>query len=367
MDQSRSRRVTTKEDLLALQVAVECNGDPISIGLKRGMSLRSIRRYRSRIAENPDIDAPLLKKVTGGDFSTKFDGEMLTFLIGRIEECPDLTLGQLNLKMQEGIPHKPHIVESTLWKHLDGALITLKKLHIVPAQRNSVSTKIKRRDYALEFMHIRDEQTFSPVFIDETGWSLLCRQSRGRAPMGVRANLIVPMGHCQHLNMCAAISPVIGWIYHQLYEQSFRKETFLQFVRSLLDFLNVSHPAIRFCFIADNARIHSPVDLNALFLLPEYSRHRFLFLPPYSPVLNPIENAFSCLKAHVKAELALRNNELLAIESMPRGTKGAAKMALLRELAQHSIPSVSAFECSHWYEHCCSYLGKCISMEDIVD
>jgi transposase len=49
--------------------------------------------------------------------------------------------------------------------------------------------------------------------------------------------------------------------------------------------------------VMDNASFHRK---NKLFAFVEKSGHRLIFLPPYSPELNPIENFWSRLKRHLR-------------------------------------------------------------------
>ena len=57
------------------------------------------------------------------------------------------------------------------------------------------------------------------------------------------------------------------------------------------------YPAKHSILIMDNARIHHDDDLVAAV---EDIGCRILYLPPYSPDLNPIETAFSALKSWLK-------------------------------------------------------------------
>lgn len=49
--------------------------------------------------------------------------------------------------------------------------------------------------------------------------------------------------------------------------------------------------------VMDNARFHRK---NKLFALAQSSGHQLVFLPPYSPELNPIENFWAWLKVKLR-------------------------------------------------------------------
>jgi len=52
--------------------------------------------------------------------------------------------------------------------------------------------------------------------------------------------------------------------------------------------------------VMDNAAFHRK---NKLFCLAEKAGHRLIFLPPYSPELNPIENFWNWLKRYVRKNI----------------------------------------------------------------
>ena len=65
--------------------------------------------------------------------------------------------------------------------------------------------------------------------------------------------------------------------------------------------------------VLDNARFHqSPTTLK----LVERAGCRLLFLPPYSPDLNPIEHLWAAFKTHLRKDLPNANNPFLFIANM---------------------------------------------------
>ena len=60
--------------------------------------------------------------------------------------------------------------------------------------------------------------------------------------------------------------------------------------------------------VLDNAPCHSHIEEV---LADEFRRNHVLRLAPYSPMLNPIENIWSVVKADVKSNLAEHLQEML--------------------------------------------------------
>ncbi len=115
------------------------------------------------------------------------------------------------------------------------------------------------------------------VFLDETGTTTKMTRLRGRARRGARLKADAPFGH---------------WAT-QTFDQPMNREIFDTYVETQLA------PTLQpgDVVILDNLASHKSAKAEALL------RQRgawFLFLPPYSPDLNPIEMAFAKLKAHLR-------------------------------------------------------------------
>ena len=115
-------------------------------------------------------------------------------------------------------------------------------------------------------------------------------------------------------------------------------------------------------FVMDNASIH-----NQAHEFLEVEQHSVRKLPPYSPMLNPIELAFSALKAPVKRILNERmaevlNRDLAAAAGLPITTY---RNNLLRGFEEQSLPTITAAKCRSWYNHAYRYLLPAVDNEDI--
>lgn len=77
-------------------------------------------------------------------------------------------------------------------------------------------------------------------------------------------------------------------------DQLFNAETFLRFLEQVL----IQYSSGKIVMVLDNARIHH-AKLIQPFLLKHQERLELLFLPPYSPDLNPIEGLWKWLKMSV--------------------------------------------------------------------
>jgi transposase len=131
------------------------------------------------------------------------------------------------------------------------------------------------------------------VFIDETWASTNMARLHGRAPRGERLRAGIPFGHWKTTTFIAGLR-LTGMIAPMVLDGPINGEAFQVYVEQVLV------PELRpgDIVIMDNLSSHKgPAVRQAI----EAAGARLLFLPPYSPDFNPIENAFAKLKALLRA------------------------------------------------------------------
>ena len=126
------------------------------------------------------------------------------------------------------------------------------------------------------------------VFIDESGANITLVPRFGRAPKGQRCHGSVPRGHYRHLTLFASLS-LTGMEASMILEGAADREAFRVYVEQVL----VPTLKPRQLVILDNLSVHKQAPLRRAI---EGAGCRVLFLPTYSPDLNPIEQAFAKIK-----------------------------------------------------------------------
>ena len=140
------------------------------------------------------------------------------------------------------------------------------------------------------------------IFIDETGTTTKMTRLRGRSMKGSRLNSKAPFGHWGTQTFVAGLKSN-GLIAPWVIDAPMNRAIFETYVETQLA------PALK------------PGDVVILENLSSHKSERaentiracgawLLFLPPYSPDLNPIEMAFAKLKAHLRAAAARTIDEL---------------------------------------------------------
>lgn len=132
------------------------------------------------------------------------------------------------------------------------------------------------------------------MFIDETGLSTKMARLRGRAPRGERCRAGVPHGHWKTTTFTGALR-LTGMTAPFVYDGAMNGTVFRAYVGQMLV------PTLRpgDIVIMDNLPAHKAAGVRDAI---EAAGARLLYLPPYSPDFNPIENAFAKLKALLRSK-----------------------------------------------------------------
>jgi transposase len=124
-----------------------------------------------------------------------------------------------------------------------------------------------------------------------------------------------------------------GYIAWEIYQDSFTTERFNRFIRHDLMPYMTAFPGPRSVLIMDNCSIHHSEELTALCAA---NGVLLIYLPPYSPDMNPIEQSFARLKAW------MRRNQRLA------GMMGGNFSNFLGE----AVRSMSQRDCRGHFRRC---------------
>jgi len=152
------------------------------------------------------------------------------------------------------------------------------------------------------------------VFIDETGASTKMARLRGRSRRGTRCIASVPHGHWKTTTFVGALRPC-GMTAPMVLDGAMDGAAFLAYVAQVL--VPTLKPGD--IVVMDNLPAHKPEQIRKAI---EKSGAELRYLPPYSPDLNPIEMAYSKLKAFLKKAAARTIEDLwrAIAEALPRFT-----------------------------------------------
>ena len=162
------------------------------------------------------------------------------------------------------------------------------------------------------------------IFIDESGLSTKMARLRGWAARGEHCCAAIPHGHWKTVTFVGGLT-LTGFVAPMLLDGPMDGECFRAWVEQMLA------PTLRpsDIVVMDNLAAHKVAGVRQAI---EACGAELRYLPPYSPDLNPIENAFAKLKAHVR--------------------KSAARtLDALERAAGNALPQFKPDQCANFFAH----------------
>jgi len=262
----------------------------VGLGMSRNAAAKHFRvsvpsavRWVRRFLESAEISP----KPQGGDRRSDRVETHRGYLLGLARQTPDLTLLEIQQRVMAHCGERFSV--SVLWRFFDRHELTFKTktAHAAEQQRPDV-LEARRRWFDGEL----DLDPTKLVFIDETGASTNLARKRGRCRRGRRLLSAIPHGHYKTITLVAALR-LRGVSATKVFDGPITAELFEQWVEECL----VPTLAPGDIVVMDNLRCHKGGKVEQLIT---EAGAELRYLPPYSPDMNPIEKAFSKLKAHLR-------------------------------------------------------------------
>ena len=171
----------------------------------------------------------------------------------------------------------------------------------------------------------RDEDPTRFKFVDETGLHLAFARRYARAPGGARVGQGVPLRVGTPVTLVGALT-VNGLEAVMSLDGALNAASFAVYLEQVLG------PTLRpgDVVVLDNLPVHHVAGMAALV---EARGARLLFLPPYSPDFDPVEQAWSKLKT------ALRTAQARTREALERALDQA-------------VAGITSQDAQNWFDHC---------------
>jgi hypothetical protein len=184
---------------------------------------------------------------------------------------------------------------------------TVKLIRPIPISRNCPNTILAQKQYAKKYLSESPLDHRDIIWVDECGFNLHLWQKFGRARRGEHASLRLANSRGQNISVCAAMSKE-GFLYEVLRPGAFNGVHFCAFLSGLFELLHRMGRS-NCWIILDNVRFHHSESVH---LCAGQFGHLLVFLPPYSPMLNPIESLFGKWKTLIRTEgVSMNRDELL--------------------------------------------------------
>ena len=195
-----------------------------------------------------------------------------------------------------------------------GSAAEKKSLHAT--ERDTEANLKRREEFVAKIRTITPEHL---IFLDESGVTTSMTRLYARSLGGKRIHESTPGGHWKIMTILGAMS-LRGMVATMTIEEPTDTDIFLAYIEHLL------YPVLKpgDVVVMDNLSAHKAPAVREWI---EKARAEVLYLPPYSPDLNPIEKAWAKLKQLLRAAKA-RTKETLdqaITESLPSITPGNAQ------------------------------------------
>jgi transposase len=179
----------------------------------------------------------------------------------------------------------------------DGRAAEKKSLHAT--ERDTEANRQKREEFIARIRSIPPERL---NFLDESGVTTSMTRLYGRRADGRRIHQATPGGHWKILTILAALR-LRGIDAAMTIEEATDGDIFLAFVEQVLCPTLQAGDVV----VLDNLSSHKGQAVGELI---QARGAEVLFLPPYSPDLNPIEKAWSKIKQHLRSTQARCKEDL---------------------------------------------------------
>ena len=179
----------------------------------------------------------------------------------------------------------------TMYNTLERLNITRKKKTFSDPKKSSPEVKIKKEKYDEQLEIIEPEKRF---YLDETGSCLNMMPVYGRSEQGKRVYDKRPTNPGTRINTVAVLSEE-GIKAQYNYTGSLNADFFITYLNTFVLPILTNGQTL----ILDNHPVHRAKSVQSFL---KQNGIKFLYLPPYSPDLNPIEEAFSKFKQYIKKQ-----------------------------------------------------------------
>ncbi|KAG2191411.1 hypothetical protein INT47_012674 [Mucor saturninus] len=318
------------------------------------------RKWKKAYEDDPERNIPTKKTNLGSNRPvSQLDERHKTHLVQFFDEDASATIQDAveNLTATfEGLQIKKTRVAEFMREECN---LSIKVVSRHPVGRNKEATLQARANWVDHWIGNGMDYLNNCIFVDESGFDINMRRSRGWSQRGTEAIITTPSARGVSHTVIGAISAigvvnlsmresgnvkrrkVVGATKRKAPEDklSVPKGTtgghYLQFLNDTMDIMDEFPEMKGYFIIMDNAPIHVPGVIDPVIVKRGYTP---VYLPPYSPELNPIEQFWAIVKGKVK------RNKLSDVESLTTRITEAGESVPVEHLVAFIQHSVNQFD-----------------------
>jgi len=256
------------------------------LSLKQKISRQTISNWYNKYQNIIDLlEERILKTYKHKEHIIVKDLNVKKFIYTNIYENPFIKRSELIIKIKDKFDITYNLNQiSKIYKQLK--LSFKKPKYRVIKNIKFLDDLIKKRQ---EFVtKIKQENIDKIISIDESGFNSLIRKSKGLSKKG--STIHQPVTSIKNTNVSLIMAITTNKILHNKeITSSVNGEIFFSFIKEVISKLTEKG----YIFLLDNVSFHKNKDM--LKYITDMG-HEYMFTPPYSPNLNPIENTFGIIK-----------------------------------------------------------------------
>ncbi|KAG1137624.1 hypothetical protein G6F37_011072 [Rhizopus arrhizus] len=288
-----------------------------------GIHVRTAQKWAKQYEENPDSIFEKGRKT--GRPRILHDGHK-SVILECIDENPSIVLDELMKKLKQ-IFTELKVSKSTLFDFIkEHRNLSLKKARFQPINRNSEEKIQERLDWIRKWKKTDIDFTRNCVFLDESAFHINLKRSMAWSRKGTPAVVTVHKIRATTTTILGAISAegLIKCSLRLPQPPSNKKRKrgddvghvskgtvtghYVSFLKATMDEMD-QYPHMKGHYLVmDNAPIHTSEDIAKYI---ESRGYYCVYLPSYSPELNPIEQFWSVVKSKVKRNKFLEKETLI--------------------------------------------------------
>ncbi|KAG1143692.1 hypothetical protein G6F37_011327 [Rhizopus arrhizus] len=310
-------RYTVQDKVRFFDLKIEKCMTAAAAAKQLGIHPRTAYRWVSQYNACPDGIFDSCKKVGRKCILTK---EHKTTVINFIDANPSATVIEVTEHLLKQF-HDLKVSRSTVNNFMRRECnLSLKKAEFHSIERNSPAKIEERHNWVCKWENTDMNFLTNCVFLDESAFDINMKRSRAWSNKGTRAIVTRPTTRANTTSILGAISAsgLITVVVKKPRPAKKRKADgylssgtvtghYISFLKTTLDEMD-KHPHMKgYHIIMDNAPIHTHENIKKYI---EYRGYKCVYLPTYSPELNPIEQFWAVAKSKVKRHRFLQEDTL---------------------------------------------------------
>lgn len=303
-------------------------------------TLRCSRYQVYRVIKAYEENGRQTSRKRGGAKPKCLTDEHIDYINDLIDEDCSITLKQIKAKLSAN--KQVDVSESSISKQIKAFNYSFKRVGLVPERRNADDVIENRAQYVADICRLIALDRTVLLFLDETGFNVSMRSIYGRASLNSTPKKKVRAIHSKNLSMSCCISRH-EIIFYEVQEVPYNRESYGGYLSRL--FAVLCEKNLQGCtFVLDNVPFHRSAIIQQSI---RAFGHCVLYLPAYSPFLNPIEEVFSKIKTIVRRSEPTNVGDLL-------------------EKIRSAANQITREDCIGYFEHTKDFFDVCLNREQIV-